>query len=121
MPRPKRDKSKSTFARNLQRLRKAKGMSLRTLAEKADLSGPALVSSWEGGTSPEDYQAVKRIAEVLGVSFSYLMTGEDDRVVGKAPLTLDQLFIEGNKLSGIYKIELTQLIPTRSKEDGDDE
>lgn len=68
----KRKDISSIFAANLRRLRKAKGLSLRSLGESAGLSG-AYVYQMESGLRSPSLSTVATIADSLGVSASYML------------------------------------------------
>ena len=60
---------------------KERKVGVREAARIAGVAASTIVS-WRGGALPEDYRAVKRLAEVLGVSFTFLLTGESEESVG---------------------------------------
>lgn len=68
---------------------KEKKISLRKAAVIAGVP-PSTVDSWSAGRSPSDLKAVKRLSDHLEISFTWLLTGEEDR-----PVDLEQLF-DGN-------------------------
>ena len=59
-------------------LRKAKGMKQEELAQRLDISGQA-VSKWENGQTCPDVSLLPRLAEILGVTTDYLLTGEQEQ------------------------------------------
>lgn len=60
------------FAANLRRFRKARGMTLRALAEKAGVSGPA-VARMESGASKPSLDVLVRLARALGCTSDELL------------------------------------------------
>ena len=93
---------------------KEKNLSFRQLAQAVDISVRVL-HNWAGGASPQDFAAVKRLAEVLGVSFSFLLTGEPDS--GASGGTVTEAFDEHSVVfDGYAKITITKLIPRRRTE-----
>ena len=59
-------------------LRKAKGMKQEELAQRLDISGQA-VSKWENDQTCPDVSLLPRLAEILGVTTDYLLTGEQEQ------------------------------------------
>lgn len=88
---------------------KEKNLSFRQLAQRVGIS-VSVLNNWAGGASPQDFAAVKRLAEALDVSFSFLLTGEqDDRASGG---TVTEAFDEGAVVfDGFAKVMITRLIP----------
>jgi transcriptional regulator with XRE-family HTH domain len=70
------------------------------------------IIDWQSGSSPDDYLAVRKLAEGLGVTFSYLLTGVDDtRPKGSLP-AIEEVFSDGGPLfDGYAKISIQRLIP----------
>ncbi len=58
----------------IRKLRESLGYSKRGLALKAGINRQSIIH-WESGRSEPTAASVRRIAPVLGVSFSYLFTG----------------------------------------------
>lgn len=113
MARSNKEKN-SPFARNLNKLMKDKGMTIR---EAADVVGVAhsTINSWRSGAAPEDFMAVKELAKALGVSFSFLLTGEDE-TRGEQPPSVAEVFTEGDALfDGYAKITIQRLIPNKKE------
>ena len=68
------------------------------------------------GAAPEDFAAVKRLSVGLGVSFSYLLIGEDDTRSGTIP-AISEVFSDGGSLfDGWARITVQRLIPKTEKE-----
>jgi transcriptional regulator with XRE-family HTH domain len=101
------------FSKILRALMTEKSVSVRKAAELAGV-GTSTVDNWRGGALPEDYSAVKRLARGLGVSFSFLLTGEEDeRANGQTP-AISEVFDDGGPLfDGYAKILIQRLIPRR--------
>ncbi len=73
---PVRDRTLSSFGRNVARAREAKGFSQDKLAEKADLDR-TYVSGIERGVRNPGIKTVIRIAKALGASVGDLCKGVD--------------------------------------------
>lgn len=100
------------FAKILRLLMEEKGISVRRAAEMAGV-GISTIDNWRAGALPEDYSAVKRLASRLGVSFSFLLTGEEDSREGNAP-AISEVFEDGGAIfDGYAKIMIQRLIPRK--------
>jgi len=101
------------FAKNLKRLMAEKELTVRAAANLAKVSSSTL-DGWRAGTTPDDYMAVKRLALALGVSFSFLLTGEDDRPSEGQP-SIAEVFSDGGSIfDGYAKITIQRLIPRKA-------
>lgn len=103
------------FAKILRSLMTEKGITIR---KASDLAGvpPSTIDDWRGGALPEDYSAVKRLADALGVSFTFLLTGEEDHRNKSILPSVTEVFEDGGALfDGFAKITIQRLIP-RKKE-----
>lgn len=60
----------------LRQLMKEKKMTYKALAQLASVPESSL-KDWSNGVVPRDMVAVKRVSEILGVSFEYLILGSD--------------------------------------------
>jgi transcriptional regulator with XRE-family HTH domain len=110
----RRPREASMLANNLIALMSQKQMTVRQAAEIAGV-GHTTIVNWRGGALPEDFKAVRLLAGALGVSFSFLLTGEDDtRPDGAASIT--EVFEDGGALfDGYAKITIQRLIPKTEK------
>ena len=68
-----------TLGKRIARLRKDKGMSQETLAEKIGVSSQA-VSKWENDLSCPDIALLPHLARLLGTTADKLLTGETNQV-----------------------------------------
>ncbi len=88
-----------------------KGMTVRQAATIAGV-GSSTIDDWRGGALPEDYSAVKRLAKDLGVSFSFLLTGEEEGRDPTALPSITEVFEDGGALfDGYAKITIQRLLP----------
>ncbi len=107
-------KSDSSFSNRLVALMTERGLTLR---DAAKISGVSLstVQSWRSGSIPHDWMAVKKLADTLGTSLSYLLTGIDEARSGMIP-SVSQVFGDGGLLfDGFAKITIQRLIPKDKK------
>ena len=93
-----------------------RGMTIRQAGEIAGVA-PSTVDDWRAGALPADYAAVKRLARGLGVTLSFILTGEDDARVASHPLNITEVFDDGGPLfDGYAKITIQRLIPRKKHE-----
>lgn len=98
------------FTKILIKLMDEKNISIRDAAKLAGV-GHSTISSWRSGAAPDNFEAVMKLAKGLGVTFSYLLTGEDDTRPDNPP-SVSEVFSEGDFLfDGFAKITIQRLIP----------
>lgn len=88
-------------------------MSLRQAASIAGVA-PSTIDDWRAGALHEDYTAVRRLANALGVSLSIILTGEEE-VRGPAYFpSVTEVFEDGGAIFDRYaKITIKRLIPRK--------
>lgn len=92
-------------------------MGVREAARTAGVS-PSTITNWTSGVAPDNYMAVKKLAKKLGVSFSFLLTGEDDSRADIGAPSICEVFEEGDLLfDGFAKISIQRLIPKKESDD----
>ncbi len=112
----KKTKGANPFSKILRDLIKEKGLTVRETAKLAGVS-PSTLDDWRAGALPADYIAVKKLAKELGVSFSFLLTGEEDSKLKEIQPTITEVFDDGGSLfDGYAKITIQRLVP-RKKDD----
>lgn len=113
MKRTRKRVGPTPFAKILRSLMKEKGISIR---QAADIAGVAssTIDDWRAGALPENYLAVKKLAKGLGVSLSFILTGEDEtRDVNHLP-SVAEVFDDGGALfDGYAKITIQRLVPRK--------
>ena len=84
----------------------------RSIADVGRMAGvsKSVAADWLSGTTPADLMAVKRLADELGVSLSFLVSGEPDKA---AQPTIEDVLKEGDLVEGIFKISLQRLLPKK--------
>ncbi len=111
MKRKPRKSGSSPLSKNLRRLMAEKGITVREAAAMAGVSS-STVDDWRAGALPEDYVAVRRLGRALGVSFSFLLLGEEEDARPGATLTITEAFEDGGLLfDGFAKISIQRLVP----------
>ena len=108
----RRPREVAAFAKLLTELMAEKQMTVRRAAEIGGV-GASTIVSWRSGSLPEDFRAVRALAKALGVSFSFLLTGEDDSRPAGA-VSIHEVFQSGEPLfDGYAKITIQRLIPLK--------
>jgi transcriptional regulator with XRE-family HTH domain len=105
------------FSKRLRRLMEEKKITIREASKLTGVASSTL-DDWRSGAMPEDYVAVKRLGQVLGVSLSFLLTGEDDtRPEGIMP-SIAEVFDDGGPLfDGYARIVIHRLLPKGEKKE----
>ena len=99
------------FAKTLNLLLEERNIGVREAARLAGV-GASTLMSWKSGAQPEDYLAVKRLAEALGTTMSFILTGENDSA-SSLP-SVSETFEDGGSLfDGYAKITIQRLIPRK--------
>jgi len=105
-------KVQTPFSKNLTSLLEEKNIGVREAGKIAGV-GASTIMSWKSGATPENYLAVKRLAEGLGTTLSFLLTGEDDSRANLTP-SITEVFEDGGPLfDGYAKIQIQRLIPKK--------
>ncbi len=91
-----------------------KKISHRASAKLAGVSASVL-DSWVKGASPGDLAAVMKLAEALGVSFSWLLVGTYEKSAKRPALA--ELFREEKYFDGVARIRIDRLIPRDGSDD----
>lgn len=98
------------FSKILRALMAEQKITVRKAAEFAGVSS-STVDDWRAGALPEDYSAVKRLSVALGVSFSFLLTGEEDSRNDLQVPAIAEVFEDGGALfDGYAKVTIQRLI-----------
>lgn len=113
----KAKRSKNTVAGEhwgirLQKILNEKRLSLRELSRHIKVS-PSVISGWLKGNSPTDLILIKNLSEHLGVSFSWLLTGEHEK--GVSVPSMSELFDELPYFDGYARIRIDRLITKKDK------
>lgn len=114
-PKPKRSRNQdSILAKNLRRLMQERGISTRVAAQMAG-TPQSTIQDWLSGASPSDLNKVYKLAQSLGVSFSYLCLGiHESPVFDELPLSA--LFDEQPAFDGVFRISATRLIQKKKNQ-----
>jgi transcriptional regulator with XRE-family HTH domain len=111
---------RSPFAKILTELMEEQAITVRRAATMAGV-GPSTVNSWRSGAAPLDFLAVHRLAQGLGVSFQYLLTGKHEVQTAAAP-SVSQVSERGEFLfDGFAEIKIQRLIPKTTSNQSEDD
>lgn len=91
--------NEETLGQRLRRLRTERGLSQGELAQKAGIAARAQISRFEGGTRNPGPEALQSLANVLGVSLTYLISGTEEPEQVPAPALGSHFFIHGKPKS----------------------
>lgn len=105
-----RRKNKNEWGQRLKAILNERKISLRKAAGIAGVS-PSVMDSWTSGATPSDMLAVKKLADALGVSFSWLLTGQPDSAT--TFLSLQEHFDEEPFFNGLARIKIEKLVPRK--------
>ena len=114
MTKPKRVRRKieSPFARILTQVLKDRGITQRQAATLCGIS-PSVINQWTSGSQPLDLGAVLALSKALGISFQFLLTGEEAGPPANpvAEIPLSDLFEaeSATEFSGVFLIEAKRL------------
>ena len=112
----KRQHAKTTpFSKILKSLMIERRLTIRAVAKMAGVS-PSTINDWQSDSVPKNYLAVKKLAHELNVSFSFLLTGEEDAKSTSHLPSVTEVFEDGGALfDGYAKITIQRLIPRDKK------
>jgi len=109
----KKKREERPFGRLLTSLMKESKMTVKEASKVAGVS-QSTISDWRAGATPEDYFSVQKLANELGVSLSFILTGKDDVVENETP-SISEVFEEGDYLfNGYAEIVIKRLIPRKN-------
>jgi transcriptional regulator with XRE-family HTH domain len=103
-------KGNNNWGERLKTLIKEKGLTLRKASTIAGVS-PSVIDSWINGASPTDLIAVKKLADHLDISFTWLLTGENEK--GNHEPTVTEIFEETPYFDGLARIRIDRLMPRK--------
>ncbi len=107
MPRKKRQ-SQQPFNHILRAIMRDRGLKLADIAKMAGVS-VSVAGDWTADVFPSDMNKVKTLADQLGISFTYLVTGQSEERKFKNSFQLVEMLTEGEPIEGFYKISVQKL------------
>ena len=106
----KRQKVRSIFGEQLEKIARERNLSHRVLAKMAGTSTSVIGSQMGvGGAVPSDLTKVKRLADALNVDFAWLVLGEHATT---RQVSVAEVFEEivDQHVSGYWKIQATKMV-----------
>ena len=97
------------FCDRIKGARMSKGLMQKTLAEMLNVK-PSTVSMWEAGTRTPDLMMLKKIAEVLDVSYEELLEDKIVEAVFDGKLTPEHLDLIKKKAPGVSRSDLETIL-----------
>lgn len=108
----RRAKNEIPFGKILKRTMTERGLTVRAVAEMAGV-GHSVVQNWLTASSPQDLQAVARLARTLNMSFKGLLLGETE--AAQSQITAAEFFEEQDLFDGICRVKIQRLLPRKTK------
>jgi transcriptional regulator with XRE-family HTH domain len=90
-----------------------------TLSDAANRAGipKSTLNNWSNGTMPTDFEAIDRLAVVLGTDLPHLLLGRAPRSKAAA-VTVNDLYVEGEAIfNGLCRLTITPLVARKGSED----
>ncbi len=111
----KRRQITNLFSSTLVLLMKERKVTVKKAADWAQVP-PATIQNWRSGHLPTDFASVRRLAEGLGTTLAFLLTGEhDQRLEGLVP-TVTELFKDGGEVfDGYLEVKIRKMIPREKR------
>ncbi len=108
---PSKSEQNEEFNKRLSELIRKRGVTVLSLSKETKIPKSTL-QDWTTNTVPTDFKAAARLAKALGVSLSFLLTGEDEH----APEDLTNLYERDTVLiDGLAEIRIVRVIPKTTK------
>jgi transcriptional regulator with XRE-family HTH domain len=86
------------------------GVSVRAAAKVAGVA-VSTIENWRNGSPPRDFRSAQKLSRRLGVSLSFLLTGECDSRNGGAPRLEEVLSDGGEIFEGFVEVRIKRLVP----------
>lgn len=103
---------KATFSNRLVALMTEQHKTVKQVADVARVA-TSTVQAWRSGVCPTDFEAIEKIANFLGVSFSFLLLGKDD-TRPDGPPTITEVFDRQEDLfEGYALVKIQRLFPKK--------
>lgn len=100
------------FGKRLTGLMNEQNLSVRAAAKVAGVAVSTL-DNWRNGSPPRNFKSAQKLSRHLGVSLSFLLTGEDD-VRPDGVLKIEEVLIDGGEIfEGLLEVKIKRLLPRR--------
>jgi len=93
------------FAENLKNIRQGRDISQQELAKKLSVA-QSTVGMWESGRRVPKLDELKRLARVLGITVSRLLSGRERKI----EITKNEIYIDGEKVSELDPTDVDGII-----------
>lgn len=107
-------KKANIFAKNLIFLIQEKKITQRQLAKVAGVSASTL-NSWLAGSAVTDMDAVMKICDEFDCSFSWLLTGKEDKKTENKNIVNELFDYESVSFNGLYEISARKLVLKKNR------
>jgi CheY-like chemotaxis protein/DNA-binding XRE family transcriptional regulator len=94
-----------SFAENLKNARSSQNISQQELAKKLSVA-QSTVGMWESGKRVPKLDELKRLARVLGITISRLLTGKERKI----EIAKNEIYIDGEKVSELEPADVEGVI-----------
>ena len=106
------------LATNLRKLMRQRDMTTKRLSDEVSIPEGTL-KTWLAGSAPRSLSDVRRVAQHLGVSFEFLIFGDENHPEGKLPKRKSYEVLLRLKLETIDDVcavlDASDLLPVRSE------
>ncbi len=106
-------KKENVFSKNLNSVIQENRITQRDLAKVAGVSASTL-NAWLSGSAVTDMDAVMKICDKFDCSFSWLLTGKEDKKTEKKNILNDLFDYESVSFNGLYEISARKLVPKKT-------
>jgi transcriptional regulator with XRE-family HTH domain len=104
----KRIKRESPFRKILAQLMREKNLSIRAAAQIAAVA-PSTIAGWRAGRTPDNFEAVQKLAIFFGVGLAFMLTGKQDSFEGRDRSLENTVWDEGEAV--YYEMARIQIQP----------
>ncbi len=109
-------KSMSSFAENLKRLMKDRGITARTLSQATGIP-TSTISEWSAGREPKLSKSTVKLARYFDVSIEFLITGEEPEQTVVSNL-IENFASEFTTIhQGLYRVKVEKLKENKNKKE----
>jgi len=100
------------FSNRLNQLMKEHNLTVRQAATIAGVNSSTL-QNWRAEGTPTSYLGLKKLAEHMDSTLSFILTGESDADISGKGISLCEIFESKNVFTGYAEITIKKLIPRK--------
>ena len=104
----RRIKRESPFRKILAQLMREKNLSIRDAAQIAGVAS-STIAGWRSGRTPDNFEAVQKLASHFGVGLAFMLTGSQDKFEDSARSAEHALWEEGEPV--VFEMARIQIQP----------